>query len=66
MLLICPDRFFVARFRRICYTGFTIIAEKEHTAMKASVLYEKDVAFTDLGGGVKRRILACTDELMIV
>ena len=34
--------------------------------MKASVLYEKDVAFTDLGCGVKRRILACTDELMIV
>lgn len=34
--------------------------------MKASVIYEKDVALTDLGGGVKRRVLAYNDHMMIV
>lgn len=34
--------------------------------MEASIVFEKDVALTDLGGGVQRRILAYNEELMIV
>ena len=34
--------------------------------MKANVVYQSDVAFRDLGGGVSRRVLAYTPQLMIV
>ena len=34
--------------------------------MKANVVYEKDVALKDLGGGVTRRVLAYSENLMIV
>ena len=34
--------------------------------MKANVVFHKDVALKDLGGGVSRRVLAHTDQLMIV
>lgn len=34
--------------------------------MKANVVYAKDVPFNDLGGGVKRRVLAYSEQLMIV
>ena len=34
--------------------------------MKANVVFEKDVALKDLGGGVTRRVLAYTPQLMIV
>lgn len=34
--------------------------------MKANVVFHKDVALKDLGGGVSRRVLAYSDQLMIV
>ena len=34
--------------------------------MKANVVFHKDVALKDLGGGVSRRVLAYSDRLMIV
>ena len=34
--------------------------------MKARVVYEKEIPFGDLGGGVSRRVLAYTPQLMIV
>lgn len=34
--------------------------------MKASVVFSKDVALQDLGGGVSRRVLAYNPQLMIV
>ncbi len=34
--------------------------------MKANVVYRKDVPAQDLGGGVTRRVLAWTEQLMIV
>lgn len=34
--------------------------------MKANVVYQKDVPAKDLGGGVTRRVLAWTEQLMIV
>jgi quercetin dioxygenase-like cupin family protein len=34
--------------------------------MKANVVYHADVALKDLGGGVSRRVLAYTPQLMIV
>ena len=34
--------------------------------MKANVVFEKDAALKDLGGGVTRRVLAYTPQLMIV
>ena len=34
--------------------------------MKANVVYQKDVPLKDLGGGVTRRVLAYTEQLMIV
>ena len=34
--------------------------------MEAKVIYSKDVPYKDLGGGVKRRVLAYQDQLMIV
>ena len=34
--------------------------------MKANVVYHADVALKDLGGGVFRRVLAYTPQLMIV
>ena len=34
--------------------------------MKANVVYHSDVALKDLGGGVSRRVLAYTPQLMIV
>ena len=34
--------------------------------MEAKVIYSNDVPFQDLGGGVKRRVLAYQDPLMIV
>jgi len=34
--------------------------------MNANVVFHKDVALKDLGGGVSRRVLAHTDQLMIV
>ena len=34
--------------------------------MKANVVFHKDVALNDLGGGVSRRVLAHTDRQMIV
>ncbi|MDD6142133.1 MAG: cupin domain-containing protein [bacterium] len=34
--------------------------------MNASVVYEKDIPLTDLGGGVKRRVLAYNENMMIV
>lgn len=34
--------------------------------MKANVVYQKDVPLKDLGGGVTRRVLAYSDQLMIV
>ena len=34
--------------------------------MEAKVIYSNDVPYTDLGGGVKRRVLAYQDQLMIV
>ena len=34
--------------------------------MKANVVYQKDVPLRDLGGGVTRRVLAYTPQLMIV
>ncbi len=34
--------------------------------MKANVVFHKDAPLNDLGGGVSRRVLAHTDQLMIV
>ena len=34
--------------------------------MKANVVYQKDVPLRDLGGGVTRRVLAYSEQLMIV
>lgn len=34
--------------------------------MKASIVYEKNIPLNDLGGGVTRRVLAYTDQLMTV
>ena len=34
--------------------------------MKANVVFHRDVALKDLGGGVSRRVLAYSDQLMIV
>ena len=34
--------------------------------MEAKVIYSKDVPLNDLGGGVRRRVLAYQDQLMIV
>ena len=34
--------------------------------MEAKVVYQKDVELTDLGGGVRRRVLAYNQQLMIV
>ncbi len=34
--------------------------------MKANVVFHKDARLNDLGGGVSRRVLAHTDQLMIV
>lgn len=34
--------------------------------MKANVVYQKDVPLNDLGGGVTRRVLAYSEQLMIV
>ena len=34
--------------------------------MKANVVFHKDVALNDLGGGVSRRVLAHTERQMIV
>ena len=34
--------------------------------MKANVVFHSDVPLKDLGGGVSRRVLAHTDQLMIV
>ena len=34
--------------------------------MKANVVFHKDAALNDLGGGVSRRVLAYTPQLMIV
>jgi len=34
--------------------------------MKANVVYQQDAAWQDLGGGVRRRILAFTEQLMLV
>ena len=34
--------------------------------MKANVVFHADVPLKDLGGGVSRRVLAHTDQLMIV
>lgn len=34
--------------------------------MNANVVYQKDVPAKDLGGGVTRRVLAHTEQLMIV
>ena len=34
--------------------------------MEAKVIYSNDVPFQDLSGGVKRRVLAYQDQLMIV
>jgi len=34
--------------------------------MRGSVVYHRDVEFLDLGGGVKRRVLAHNDAMMVV
>ena len=34
--------------------------------MKANVVFHRDVALKDLGGGVSRRVLAHTEQLMVV
>lgn len=34
--------------------------------MEASIVFEKNIPLTDLGGGVKRRILAYNENMMIV
>ena len=34
--------------------------------MEAKVIYSNDVPYKDLGGGVRRRVLAYQDQLMIV
>lgn len=34
--------------------------------MEAKIVYQKDVALGDLGGGVSRRVLAYNEQLMIV
>ena len=34
--------------------------------MKANVVFHRDAVLNDLGGGVSRRVLAYTDQLMIV
>lgn len=34
--------------------------------MKANVVFHRDVPLKDLGGGVSRRVLAYTEQLMIV
>ena len=34
--------------------------------MNANVIYQKDIPLTDLGGGVKRRVLAYNEQQMIV